>query len=45
MLAWWLNLSWQVSLVVAGVVLAARTVLGIVRLGRVDRGTPAVAAG
>jgi hypothetical protein len=45
MLAWWINLSWQISLVVAGVVLAARFVLGIVRVGRVDRGTAAVAAG
>jgi hypothetical protein len=45
MLVRWINLSWRVSLVVAGVVLAAGMVLGIVRLGRVDRGTPTVAAG
>jgi len=44
-LARWINLSWRLSLVVAGVVLAARIVLGIVRLGRVDRETPVVAVG
>lgn len=43
-LAAWINLSWRVSLVVAGLVLAARIVLGIVRLGRVNRDAPAVAA-
>jgi len=43
MLARWINLSWRVSLAVAGVALAARTVIGIARLGRVDRGTPAIA--
>jgi hypothetical protein len=45
MLARWINLSWRVFLVVAGVVLAARIVLGMIRLGRVDRGTPTVAVG
>jgi len=44
-LAWWINLSWRVSLVVAGFILASRSVLGIVRLGRVNRAAQIVAAG
>jgi hypothetical protein len=43
LMARWVNVSWSVSLIVAGVILALRLIAGVRRLGRVNRPTPAAA--
>jgi hypothetical protein len=41
LLAYWANLSWQITLGVVAAILAARVIVGIRRLGRVEAAQPA----